>query len=216
MKKLHLSILFEEDFMDIHYFPEPFPHVIIEKFFEPDELAQVWDELKFLTYEHKLRPPEKTSAAIDENQQRKKKGSGLFLFDAYRDKDTSDIIRCSSKLFNRELAKILSDFNYIFDYLASSNRYGILLNYYQDGDYYHGHTDRSCMSAVITLFREPQKFTGGDLIFPKSGKRLAPQTNRMVIFPGIIEHEVEMVSMEGDTPYSGNGRYSINLFMNYE
>jgi len=90
--------------MDIHYFPEPFPHVIIEKYFEDDELELVWDELKFLTYEHKLRPPEATAAATDENQERKKKGAGLFLFDAYKDKDTSDIIRCSSKLFNRELA----------------------------------------------------------------------------------------------------------------
>jgi len=202
--------------MDIHYFPKPFPHIILEKFFEDDELEQVWDELKFLTYEHKLCPPDKTAAATDENRKSKKKGSGLFLFDAYKNKDTSDIIRCSAKLFSKELMAIFKDFDYIFDYLATSNRYGILLNYYQDGDYYQGHTDRSCMSAVINLFREPKKFTGGDLVFPQHGHRLAPQTNRMVIFPGIIEHEVEKVSMEGDTPYSGNGRYSINMFMNYE
>lgn len=202
--------------MDIHYFPDPFPHIILEKFFEPDELEQVWDELKFLTYEHKLHPPEKTSAAKYENHQSKKKGRGIFLFDAYKDKDTSDIIRCSSKLFNRELMAIFKDFNYIFDYLSTSNRYGILLNYYQDGDHYHSHMDRSCMSAVINLFREPQKFTGGDLVFPKYKLRLPQQTNRMVIFPGIIEHEVEKVSIEMDTPYSGNGRYSINMFMNYE
>lgn len=202
--------------MDIHYFPEPFPHVIIEKFFEEDELALVWDELKFLTYEHKLRPPEKTAAAVDENQQRKKHGAGLFLFDTYRDKDTSDVIRCASKLFSRELVKILQDFNYIFDYLASSNRYGILLNYFQDEDYYLNHTDRSCMTAVISLFREPKGFTGGDLVFTKYGHRLEQKNNRMVIFPGIIEHEVEKVSMQEKTPYSGRGRYSINLFMNYE
>ena len=202
--------------MDIHYFPEPFPHIVIERFFEEDELASIWDELKFLTYAHKLQGPDRTAAASENGKDFKKNGKGIFLFDVYRNNDTSDIIRCSAKLFNKQLAEIFSNFNYLFDYVRCSNRYGLLLNYYGDGDYYLSHRDNSTMTAVITLFKEPQAFTGGDLVFSKYKHSLAPQNNRMIIFPGIIEHEVSTVHIENETPFSGEGRYSLNMFLNYE
>ena len=39
-------------------FSDPFPHLIIENFYNDKELELIWEELRFLTKPDKLLPPE--------------------------------------------------------------------------------------------------------------------------------------------------------------
>ena len=201
--------------MKINYYPEPFPHVVMRDYFEPEELELIWAELKFLTKKTKLMPPENTSTATGEDGQPLKRNYGLFFYDAYRPNILSDIFRCSSKLFYKPLMEFLAGFHFIFKYLEASNKDDLLLSYYDNGCYYKPHKDGSILTAIVNLHKEPKLFDGGDLIFPEyDNYRIAVENNRMVIFPSQMQHAVETVVMEeqeGD--FSGNGRYSITTLI---
>ena len=41
--------------MQIEKYYEPFPYIIIDDYYEKDELSLIWEELEFLTHPQKLR-----------------------------------------------------------------------------------------------------------------------------------------------------------------
>jgi len=200
--------------MKINYHPEPFPHLVMYDYFEPEELELIWAELKFLTKKTKLMPPCKTSTATSEDGSPLKHNYGLFLYDAYNPNILSDIVRCSRKLFYKPLMDFLADFNFIFKYLEASNKDDLLLSYYENGCYYKPHKDGSVLTAIVNLHKEPKAFKGGDLFFPEyDNYRISVENNRIVIFPSQIQHAVETVAMESEEEFSGNGRYSITTLI---
>lgn len=199
--------------MKINYLPEPFPHVVIHDYFEPQELELIWDELRFLTKTNKLLPPEKTSTATGEDGKPLKKNYGLFIYEAYKMPEISDIARCSRKLFYGPLMQFLGDFNYLFKYLSACTRDDLLISYYNDGCYYEPHTDCSVLTAIVNLHKEPRAFEGGDLIFPEYNYQIPIESNRLVLFAGPIQHQVEKISMQPEKEFSGNGRYSLTTLI---
>mgnify|MGYP003341396679 CR=1 FL=1 len=67
------------------------PLIIVEKnFYTKNELDGIWQELNFLTYEHKLYPPNRTNSAVDTNGRTMKKNSGIFLTELYTGQKVGD------------------------------------------------------------------------------------------------------------------------------
>lgn len=199
--------------MKINYISDPFPHAIIKEFYTNDELNLIWDELNFLAKRGKLLGPENTVSARNEDGTYKKRNSGLFLYDVYKNPSISDIITLSRKVFDKHFCDILSKYNYIFDYIYASSRDSILLNYYENGDFYESHKDKSCITAITTLFKEPRCFEGGLLTFTDFDYSVDLNNNCMIIFQGIISHEVSEVKTKNTN--FGTGRFSIVNFMDF-
>jgi hypothetical protein len=64
---------------------EPFEYIIIDNTYTEEELRLIFLELDFWAMSGNLMGPEKTAAAVDENNQPKKKNKGIFLDGVYAD-----------------------------------------------------------------------------------------------------------------------------------
>jgi predicted 2-oxoglutarate/Fe(II)-dependent dioxygenase YbiX len=64
------------------------------------------------------------------------------------------------------------------------------------------------------FYKEPVQFVGGDLEFPELKLKVDKKNNRMVMFPGALQHAVTPVTMQGNHPsFSGYGRYGMAQFL---
>ena len=109
----------------------------------------------------------------------------------------------------------VENFHFIFRYLKASSRDDILLSYYDHRCYYDRHRDGCVLTSVINLHKEPKAFTGGDLVFPEYDYVIPPENNRLILFPGQIDHAVSSVIIpEEKGTFEGNGRYTITTFIN--
>ena len=58
-------------------------------------------------------------------------------------------------------------------------------------------SDRTVQFLAFSYFyKEPKKFSGGELIFPKYDYELTCENNSIIIFPGWVEHGVSKVKIE--------------------
>ena len=83
--------------MLIKSFIGPFEHVIIENYYDDDELELMWKEIEFLT--PRLLDPEFTSTAT-QNGLYLKNGSGIFLDEVYKNRNASNILSFNRKLWH--------------------------------------------------------------------------------------------------------------------
>lgn len=204
--------------MDFKFNAEPVPHIIIDNFFTADELKDIWTELDFLTYSRKLLPPEKTASdtVLDHhgNLVFKKNNMGVFLDAIYSNRDISNILfLLQNKIYTPEFMKLCEDQHYLFRYFSSTTMHSTLVSYYESGGHYKSHFDQSVMSMLMWFAKEPQQFTGGDLVLSDYDYTIPFQSNRVIIMPSIIMHSVtEVVMNEGLKPMSGLGRYVVTNF----
>ena len=66
--------------------------------------------------------------------------------------------------------------------------------------------------AFSYFYKEPKKFEGGQLYFPKYDYEVSCDNNSMIIFPGWVEHGVREVSIKESDYFEGWGRYAITSF----
>ena len=73
------------------------------------------------------------------------------------------------------------------------------LSAYGDGAYYAPHRDGRTVTVNLFLSREPRKFEGGDLVLHlPDGDAVVPfRNNRLILFDGMIPHEVRASKEEG-------------------
>ena len=197
--------------MNYQFVENPFPFIIINDFFTEEELLLVWKELDFLTSAEKLDDESKTSSAKYEDGKYKKKNYGVFLDIAYSKREMSNILKTTRKIFDNDFMKAAENNHWVFRYLSKSSGDNTLVSYYEDGGYYDYHHDSSSMSLIIHLFKEPKKFTGGEIIF-EGDLDLSLVNNRAILFPSMISHKVNAIKMFDDS-FSGNGRYCISKFI---
>ena len=94
-----------------------------------------------------------------------------------------------------------------------TNMDSTLLSYYEDKDYYKAHHDESCYTLVYYLFKEPKKFTGGDLTFTEIDQKVNINSNMAILFPSWIDHEVDKITMPDNVErYKSNGRFCFSTF----
>ena len=83
----------------------PFPHVIIENFYNEEELKLIWQELEFYTHPNKLVPAKDYGGIVGSTN-----ALALQLDTIYsKRRELSNILTVNRKLFDKELIDSLSE-----------------------------------------------------------------------------------------------------------
>jgi len=201
--------------MKILHYDTPFPLITIQNTFDEDELNLIWNEIKFLYYGNKFNPPEKTGSAydyVDNKKVFKKNNSGVWISDIYREIQFSNIFKVNRKLVEKRDQIYTKHPNWFFKNVYF-NQDNTLISYYENNDYYGSHTDDSFLTVLTWFYKQPKKFTGGDLTFTDYKVTIEVNYNCTVIFPSCIKHEVSKISMNTDDLNDLNGRICMSQFI---
>ena len=195
-------------------FKEPFPHLIFSNFYNQQELDLIWEELNFYTKPKKLFDAKDFGGVVNSTN-----SHAIELDCAYVGKfrSISNILTVNRKLFDDD---IIESFASIHDCCAIARKCNTdmtKVRYYHNGEYYKPHIDMAYQFLSFSYFyKEPKKFTGGELFFPKHEYEYSCDNNSMIIFPGWVEHGVKEVSIDNSDYYDGQGRYCISNFFGYK
>jgi len=201
--------------MNFKFLNIPFPHIIIDDFFDENAHRRVIHEVFAL--QNSLKGPDMTGAARSrDNLGFKKRGTGVFLDLIYTDRTMSPTLMASNKLFSQELYDKLEECDWFFKYYYRRTTYDItLLQCYGDGDYYAAHDDDCIFTSITMIYKEPKQFEGGELCFPEHNNYYFDlKNNQTIIFPAKIPHEVLTVHKKTDD-VEGN-RFTISKFMSFK
>lgn len=204
--------------LEAELYCDPFPMMIVYNFYNEAELNLIWKELDFYTAPNKLLDAKKYGGVVDRTN-----AKALLLDDIYLDKtnekektnfrNISNILTMNRKIFN---CGVLDTFSEIHDCVGLANQANwdiTKVRYYHNDEYYDPHTDSPFQFLAFSYFyKEPKKFKGGDLQFPKYKMNLPCENNSLIIFPGWVEHGVRRVKIEDSDYYDGYGRYAITSF----
>ena len=192
----------------------PFPHIIINNFYNEEELKLIWQELDFFTAPDKLLEPKDYGGVIDATN-----AKAIILDEVYGNfyRRISNILTTNRKLFTSGVLDVLEDVHPSCRCATLVEEDLTKLRYYHNGDYYEPHTDHTVAFLAFSYFyKEPKKFQGGELEFPEYDYELECVNNSTIIFPGWVEHGVKEVSIEESDYYEGMGRYCVSNFMYYK
>lgn len=204
--------------LEAEIYCEPFPLMVVNNFYNQQELDLIWKELDFYTAPNKLVSAENYGGVVGYTN-----AKALILDDLYRNYESnekgvdyrkiSNILTVNRKLFECGVLDTFANIHGCVSIANKTNHDITKVRYYHDGEYYDPHTDKSTMFLAFSYFyREPKKFVGGDLEFPKYDFKLPCTNNSMVIFPGWVEHGVRKVKIKDSDYYDGWGRYAITSF----
>lgn len=201
--------------MNIKHYENGFPCIIIEDYYNEEEKALIWKELDFFL--PSLKSPDHTGSAVDSvTNETLKRNKGLYLDSIFNDRDVSNILKVNRKLFHMlEEEKDNIGYNNWFFKNQNTHSDTTLVSYYETSDYYKPHKDESLFTSLTWFYKEPKSFTGGDFNFPDYNITIECQHNMTVIFPSMIRHSVDSVSVDDDKLDQGYGRWSITQFGSY-
>ena len=191
-------------------YSDPFPHLILENFYNKEELELVWEEFKFLTKPNKLLEAKDYGGVVTHTN-----SHALILDEVYSKgyRKLSNILTVNRKLFTSDILDLFAEIEDCCSIAKDCNYDVTKVRYYHDGEYYKPHTDRAFHFLAFSYFnKEPKKFSGGELYFPKYKYKYGCENNSMIIFPGWVEHGVSEVKIKDSDYYDGYGRYSITNF----
>jgi len=200
---------------------EPFPHLIIDNFYNEKELELIWEELNFYTKPGKLFEAKDYGGVVGYTDSK-----AILLDSLYKDYSKSDginwrklsnILTVNRKLFDSGVLDTFADIHDCCGLANKSNSDTTKIRYYHNGDKYDPHTDKGFQFLGFSYFyKEPKKFEGGELYFPKYNYEVPCDNNSMIIFPGWVEHGVREVSIEESDYFDGWGRYAITSFFTFK
>ena len=204
--------------LEAELYCEPFPLMVINNFYNQQELDLIWKELDFYTAPNKLFTAENYGGVVGYTN-----AKAIVLDDLYKNyennekgvnfRNISNILTVNRKLFESGVLDTFSSIHGCVSIANKTNHDITKVRYYHDGQYYDPHTDKSTMFLAFSYFyKEPKKFVGGDLEFTKYDFKLPCDNNSMVIFPGWVEHGVRKVKIKNSDYYDGWGRYAITSF----
>jgi hypothetical protein len=195
----------------------PFPHLVVENFYNDEELDLIWEELNFYTKPGKLLEAKDYGGVVNRTN-----AKALLLDSIYKDysdnkginyRNISNILTVNRKLFSCGVLDVFSNIHDCCCLANQSNSDTTKIRYYHDGEGYEPHTDKGFQFLAFSYFyKEPKQFSGGELYFPKYDFEFACNNNSMIIFPGWVEHGVREVSIKESEYFDGYGRYSITSF----
>lgn len=191
---------------------EPFPYLIIENMYSDDELKLIWQELDFLSYRNKLRPPEKCGSAISDGGEYLKNNSGLYLESIYSDRSISNILSINPKLYSPNIMEAFSDICFGYGNIFHTNYDTTLISYYENGGYYKPHRDTAIYTSITWFYKEPKSFSGGDFNFTEYGVKVQVKNNTTIMFPSFVEHSVDEIVMDDSEMSFRRGRYCMGQF----
>ena len=186
---------------------EPFPHLLLKNFYDAEELNMIWQELKFLTKSGKLLDPIRYGGESMYYTNAK----ALILDDVYGIRRMSNILNCYKKIFHEYILGLFSEIHDSCLRIKSTNGDCTKIMYYHDGEYYKPHMTDAAMNFLVffNCYKEPKKFSGGEMYFPKYDYEFSCPNNSMIIIPTWVQYGVREVKIKDSDYYDGNGRYSI-------
>ena len=197
-------------------FEKPFPHLIVNNFYNDEELELIWEELKFYTKPGKLLGAKDFGGLVDKTNSHAIALDSVYMNDENRGvnyRNLSNILTVNRKLFT---SGVLDAFAKIHEccWIAPMSNFDITkVRYYHNKEYYEAHADISFQFLAFSYFyKEPKKFTGGELFFPRHNYELTCENNSIIILPGWVTHGVKEVKIEDSAYYDGWGRYAITSF----
>ena len=204
-----------KELLEADLYAEPFPLMVIQNFYNQSELNLIWKELDFYTAPNKLFEAKEYGGVVDRTN-----AKAILLDELYKGSENkknfrniSNILTVNRKLFDCGVLDKFSQIHECCTLATESNHDVTKVRYYHNNEYYDPHTDKSVMFLAFSyFFKEPKKFTGGDLIFPKYDFKVPCDNNTMVIFPGWVEHGVRKVTIKDSDYFDGWGRYCISSF----
>ncbi len=191
-------------------FTDPFPHAIFYNFYNDDELKLIWKELDFYTEPGKLLDAKDFGGVVSHTNSK-----ALWLDKIYKGKyrELSNILQVTRKVFANEIMSVFANTHDCVSLAMENNYDNTKVRYYHDGDKYDPHIDKYIEFLGFSYFyREPKKFQGGELIFPKYDYKFECYNNSLIIFPGWVEHGVNEVTIKDSDYFDGYGRYAITSF----
>jgi hypothetical protein len=187
--------------------------LIKNNFFTLDEQKNIFNGFDRIHELNLFQPPEKTGSATKDGEILKK-NVGYFL----NPSEVSDVILLD---MYKTLMKVFSGTTLEYAKLGfwertilNTSRHSVLVSYYENGDEYLEHRDQSVFTVLMWFFREPKKFTGGDLYLSDIGEKIEIENNKIAIFPCVALHSVSEIKMKEEHMGKGLGRYSVTLFLN--
>ena len=200
----------------IHLKKEPFPHAIIEDFYNEEELKLLWKELDYLTSPNKMiLSGDKLGTSKDQLTQVTKSSSyGIMLDEYFSQKTYSDILVITDKIFNPNLLNQIASLHTLMGHVAHLNDSITKLKYYEDAEEYKAHIDTSRFTMLNYFFKEPKQFTGGNLYFKDFDCTIEIKNNMVVFFCGAINHaSTKLISNDFYDKFSGYGKYCVTKFL---
>lgn len=197
--------------MKVTFYESPTPHLLLENVFDSNSLDLIWNELNFLT--PKLKGPEITGSAKDENREILKLNKGLFLNSLYTHPGISDIVRLTENvIFNTNVINQWK-LKWTKQLYENTNWNCTLLSYYENSDYYKPHFDVSVFTSLFWFWKTPKKFLGGNLTLNNYNYVVECRNNCGIIFLSSEIHSVDSISMNVQDLNSNSGRYCVTNFI---
>ena len=199
--------------IEVNITTTPFPHAIFRNFYDNHELGLIWEELNFYTRPNKLLDVEEYAGVVGSTNAR-----AIILDDVYdNNRSISNILTVNRKIFNEETLEIFSNISDCCSLARDCNWDVTKVRYYHNGEYYKPHIDKAMPFLAFSYFhKQPKRFTGGELVFPKYDYSFDCDNNSLIIFPGWVEHGVNEVSIQNSDYYDGYGRYAITSFFGFK
>ena len=191
-----------------------FPLILIDNYYNQEELDLIWEELNFLGSKNKLHLGDdpRSGSAVDKDSNPLKNNYSVSIDSLFAyDRNFSNILKVNRKLFNEWDSIIRQNNHWFYKNLKCENDF-TFLSYYENNNYYNLHQDDSFVTVLSWFYKEPKKFKGGDLIF-ENGQKIRVLNNRTVIFPSMIKHGVESIIMEEVDLDKKMGRFCITQFL---
>ena len=117
-------------------FDKPFPHLIIENFYNKEELELVWEEFKFLTKPNKLLEAKDYGGVVTHTN-----SHALILDSIYNNRNLSNILQVNRKLFTCGIINEFCNLHPCCSHANICNSDLTKIRYYHEGEYYQPHVD---------------------------------------------------------------------------
>lgn len=141
--------------------------------------------------------PDETGTARDDEGKALKENKGVWLQNVYSSEYS--FVSPACRMFE-EIYKEMKNHSFpaksAMNYFKSSSGFSILVNKYEQGNYYKQHRDTACLTMLI--WPMPKTFKGGDLILNDFNYKVSCEQNTGLIFPSHYLHEVEEVVYDGN------------------
>jgi hypothetical protein len=192
--------------------PDPLGYVIIEDTFEPRELDAIWSAIDHIQSQGLFQSPDQTGSAIDPRTgQLVKRNRSIFLEDLEAADRQPDIRSLTAGLWtNAKITRALTQINPTLSIWRNLNYSTHLVSYYETGESYPPHRDRSVFTILTWLYREPQQWQGGEFELLGYDRKFQVKNNQSIIMPGSFLHQAYPVEMMTAEP--GQGRYCLAQF----
>ena len=194
---------------------QPFPFLVIDNWYDKETEKSVWSELDFLSTKNKKEQLRAENTIVA------RKEDGTTLGKSYRwypDAIYTEEGRAYSPITQSKNLFRTEEFHEIIGHITPQCRSFTatdfdtsIVSYYEDNDYYEPHHDKFMWTSLTWFYREPKKFTGGNLKFTEPNYEINVKHNRMLMFPCYYLHEVLPIKTK-KFKEMGNGRYTITHF----